>query len=80
MLNDRKLRSLNNGHMCTLPDGNDTCQGDSGGPLQIVKDAVSTIVGITSSGISCGSRVPGLYTRVGHFIEWIESVVWPWWK
>lgn len=77
-LAERKLRSLNEGHLCTSPGERDTCDGDSGGPLQIVDNiGVSTIVGVTSSGISCGSPfIPGIYTRVAFFLDWIESIVW----
>lgn len=57
----------------------DTCQGDSGGPLQIIhtKTKMATVVGIVSAGYSCGNALPGIYTRVATFIDWIESYVWP---
>lgn len=57
----------------------DSCQGDSGGPLQLVGDETvpTQIVGIVSFGISCATRLPGLYTRVAHYINWIEPIVWP---
>ncbi|KAI5644348.1 trypsin domain-containing protein [Phthorimaea operculella] len=61
------------------PDGlRDTCQGDSGGPLQGVTstDEQYRIVGITSFGRGCGSPVPGVYTRVAHYLDWIEEQVW----
>ncbi|XP_037299523.1 serine protease snake isoform X3 [Manduca sexta] len=62
-------------------EAKDTCQGDSGGPLQIVHDKIRcmyVIVGITSSGYACGFEgQPGLYTRVSHYVPWIESVLWP---
>lgn len=58
--------------------------GDSGGPLQFKtlregseQEDVFYIVGITSFGIGCGSNIPGVYTRVADFSNWIESVVWP---
>ncbi|XP_055614204.1 uncharacterized protein LOC129760571 [Uranotaenia lowii] len=54
----------------------DTCQGDSGGPLQILEDGRYKLVGVTSIGFGCGSELPGLYTRVAHYIEWIEETVW----
>lgn len=38
---------------------------------------MSHIVGITSFGIACGSEVPGIYTRVAEFLDWIEPKVWP---
>lgn len=59
--------------------GRDTCQGDSGGPLQIrdlENDCLFHVVGITSYGTYCGEEVPAVYTRVGSYIPWIESIVW----
>ncbi|CAH0600822.1 unnamed protein product [Chrysodeixis includens] len=59
----------------------DTCKGDSGGPLQtasFMAPCVFTITGVTSSGRACGfAGNSGLYTRVLHYLPWIESFVWP---
>ncbi|XP_026744116.1 serine protease snake-like [Trichoplusia ni] len=58
----------------------DTCLGDSGGPIQIKSKKIEcmyTIVGVTSFGGVCGVREPGIYTRVAHYVSWIENVVWP---
>ncbi|EGI60137.1 Serine protease snake [Acromyrmex echinatior] len=58
----------------------DTCQGDSGGPLQIVSEnkCVFQLIGITSFGKACAMiDIPGVYTRVSHYISWIEGIVWP---
>ncbi|KZC05938.1 Serine protease snake, partial [Dufourea novaeangliae] len=59
----------------------DTCQGDSGGPLQIVhpkNSCLFQVVGITSFGIGCAfPNNPGVYTRVAHYLNWIEDIVWP---
>ncbi|KAH9628786.1 hypothetical protein HF086_004946 [Spodoptera exigua] len=53
-------------------------QGDSGGPLQSSgSDGLSRLVGVTSFGRGCGSSVPGVYTRVSRYLDWIESIVWP---
>lgn len=63
-----------------LLKGGDTCQGDSGGPLQILLKSpycMYSLIGVTSFGKDCGSYSPGVYTRVSHFIPWIESIVWP---
>ncbi|XP_044258983.1 serine protease snake-like [Tribolium madens] len=62
-------------------DEKDTCQGDAGGPLQIYHEGddiscMYDIVGITSFGKACGLG-PGIYTRVSHYIKWIEDIVWP---
>lgn len=58
----------------------DACQGDSGGPLQMFESkslAIATVVGVVSFGASCGTELPGVYTRVAFYIDWIESIVWP---
>ncbi|KAF5282475.1 hypothetical protein FQR65_LT14284 [Abscondita terminalis] len=57
----------------------DTCSGDSGGPLQIQEEisTIYTIVGVTSYGIGCGGKIPGVYARVSSYLDWIESNVWP---
>ncbi|KAJ8708939.1 hypothetical protein PYW07_013543 [Mythimna separata] len=55
--------------------------GDSGGPLQTTNEfawCAYTILGVTSFGRQCGiSAGSGMYTRVYHYVPWIESVVWP---
>ena len=58
----------------------DTCHGDSGSPLQIAssyENCAWIIVGVTSFGhANCGiTGVPGGYTRVWHYKEWIESII-----
>lgn len=37
------------------------------------------IIGITSFGKSCGValNMPGVYTRVSAYTDWIEGIVWP---
>ncbi|PSN50157.1 Serine protease snake, partial [Blattella germanica] len=64
-----------------LNGGKDTCKGDSGGPLQVELDepfCMYDVIGITSFGSICGAKnSPAIYTRVSHYIPWIESVVWP---
>lgn len=62
------------------PIGNqDSCQGDSGGPLQTIRSyaKLPKVVGIVSFGIGCGHGLPGIYTRVAHYVDWIGSYVWP---
>ncbi|XP_053975613.1 serine protease snake-like isoform X2 [Hylaeus volcanicus] len=59
----------------------DTCQGDSGGPLQVVHPenvCLFQVLGITSFGQGCAFfNMPGVYTRVSHYLNWIEDIVWP---
>ena len=54
----------------------DSCQGDSGGPLMAFDPLYGYyLVGIVSFGPSpCALEGwPGVYTKVGNFIDWIES-------
>ncbi|XP_048485826.1 serine protease snake [Plutella xylostella] len=59
----------------------DTCQGDSGGPLQVKNRRINcmyTLVGVTSFGKGCGViGAPAIYTRISHYVDWIERIVWP---
>uniref|UniRef100_A0A182WMK6 CLIP domain-containing serine protease n=1 Tax=Anopheles minimus TaxID=112268 RepID=A0A182WMK6_9DIPT len=60
----------------------DSCQGDSGGPLGFsvdVSGARFVQFGIVSAGIrSCGKEsVPGIYTRVTSYMDWIAANVKP---
>ncbi|KOC63637.1 Serine protease snake [Habropoda laboriosa] len=58
----------------------DACQGDSGGPLQILhpSNCMFQVLGITSFGDGCAFiNTPGVYTRVAHYLNWIEENVWP---
>ncbi|XP_045120185.1 trypsin-1-like, partial [Portunus trituberculatus] len=63
-------------HLCAgyKAGGKDACQGDSGGPLVSPADASTprTCVGLVSAGLGCGRpKMPGLYTRVDWFVDWI---------
>lgn len=51
---------------------------DSGGPLQLLTDSEPVkIIGVVSFGGVCGSKQPGIYTRVASYVDWIGSHVWP---
>ncbi|KAF6198856.1 hypothetical protein GE061_006879 [Apolygus lucorum] len=67
--------------LCTFGRGvKDTCQGDSGGPLQLPLSnpyCMYSQIGVTSFGIECASNYPGVFTRVSHYVPWIEKHVWP---
>ncbi|XP_031634325.1 serine protease persephone-like [Contarinia nasturtii] len=74
------LQNIGQSQYCAYdPNGkNDSCQGDSGGPLHISNplQASVTIVGVVSYGIGCAA-LPGIYTRVAYYLDWIEPIVWP---
>lgn len=61
----------------TLTDTTDTCIGDSGGPLVIKQNDHFIQVGVTSFGgsdVICGEpRIPGVYTRLSTFIDYITQ-------
>ncbi|KAK7491854.1 hypothetical protein BaRGS_00016873 [Batillaria attramentaria] len=61
--------------------GVDACRFDSGGPLQCQYGDKWYAVGVTSWGDSNGGGCaramrPGVYTRVGNYIEWIQETVY----
>uniref|UniRef100_A0A182QR23 Peptidase S1 domain-containing protein n=1 Tax=Anopheles farauti TaxID=69004 RepID=A0A182QR23_9DIPT len=55
----------------------DTCPGDSGGPLVVTINEKPYLAGVVSYGITCGQDIPGIYTRITHYLDWIEQHVWP---
>jgi len=60
--------------------GKDSCNGDSGGPLiyREFTDEPWHQIGLVSFGTStCGKGVPGVYTRVAEYMDWIESKLRP---
>ncbi|XP_070158219.1 venom protease isoform X1 [Polyergus mexicanus] len=74
-------RGLDDNMLCVLDTNvtrrSDACQGDSGGPLLMFTGPNHSIVGITAFGQSCGGSIPGVYTAVYSYLEWIERQVWP---
>jgi len=57
------------------------CHGDSGGPLVYYGGGRPLLMGIVSYNIGkreCGTRAnPGVYTRVSHYLPWIEKYTGP---
>lgn len=51
--------------------GKDACQGDSGGPLIALEEKTPFLVGLVSFGPESCGEVPGAYTRVQYFADWI---------
>jgi len=56
----------------------DSCAGDSGGPLLTLDSKFRwTVIGVVSFGpSSCGSIVPGVYTRVDSYSRWINRALY----
>ena len=53
-----------------------TCKGDSGGPLlQEGIDRRTTLIGIVSGAVKCGSSYPSWLTRVESFTKWIGCIL-----
>lgn len=67
---------IRNTHLCAGgEEGKDTCADDSGGPLMREIDGNYYLLGVVSFGPSvCGTKnVPGVYTNVAQFMDWIRS-------
>lgn len=62
-------------------NGIDSCRGDSGGPLMVQQTvshwSVYYVIGVVSIGPrDCGMQgVPGVYTKVGSYIDWITNTI-----
>ncbi|QUJ68116.1 serine protease [Photobacterium sp. GJ3] len=60
----------------------DSCYGDSGGPLVWQDPQASSdpdfglrLVGLVSFGEGCAGNLPGVYTQVSTYLDWIAAVV-----
>ena len=66
---------------CAGAANTDSCQGDSGGPIVKEVDGVKHLAGIVSWGYGCAiSGYPGVYTRISHYVDWIEAHTGPLWQ
>lgn len=63
--------------ICAMRQGTrkDSCQGDSGGPLVVPSGDGFVQVGVVSWGRGCGGALPGVYTRVATFSDWIKQAI-----
>jgi serine protease 27 len=71
-----KTNKISESQMCAggRDGGVDSCWADSGGPL--ISKTTGNLIGIVSTGVGCARRgLPGIYTRVSRFANWIEKNV-----
>ena len=83
MAQEKCIKKLKNASQDILPSmicagyphgGVDACKGDSGGPLACYEEGSYKLYGVISWGLGCGKAgVPGVYSRVTHYLDWIES-------
>lgn len=60
--------------ICAGDVGKDSCNGDSGGPILMKSGSVWYQVGLVSYGANdCGNGLPGVYTRVAYYLDWIRA-------
>lgn len=53
----------------------DACHGDSGGPMVCSEKGFFVVRGVTSWGLGCASRYPGVYARVYRALDWIYNTM-----
>ncbi|KAJ8723965.1 hypothetical protein PYW07_007945 [Mythimna separata] len=79
---ERVTRQIDTSQICAGGvAGQDSCRGDSGGPLMGQAPSANNwmVLGVVSYGPSpCGTQGwPGVYTRVGAYVDWILSKLRP---
>ncbi|XP_076624592.1 uncharacterized protein LOC143343509, partial [Colletes latitarsis] len=69
--------NLHPGFICAGgEEGKDACKGDGGGPMVCERHGRWQLAGIVSWGIGCGQPgVPGVYSRVSHYLDWIQQII-----
>lgn len=77
----RKEATFTHTEFCAWDELGDTCTGDLGGPLIALWNGHHYVVGLNSyinvrdDSEYVPSDYPGVYTRVGSYLEWIEAVL-----
>ena len=70
---------LENFYLCALHRQRETdvaCNGDSGAPLVCKQGRYNFAIGVLSFGIAdCDTRIPGVYTNICTFIQWIQNTI-----
>ena len=70
--------------ICAGGIGADSCKGDSGGPLTCLtwnpkkNPNERFLCGIVSFGVGCMTRLPGIYTDVSKYYDWIMKHIHAW--
>lgn len=57
--------------ICVAAGDSGTCQGDSGGPLFVETTDGIVLSGVVSWSVGRCARYPGVFTRVGAYIDWM---------
>ena len=73
-----EVKRFENSTIASITDWEMEClQGDSGGPLVCKTSTGENILaGVVSWGIGCATPdVPGIYTDVQHYLDWIHKVM-----
>lgn len=75
----RQRASFTTEEFCAWDETGDNCTGDLGGPLMALRDGKYLLIGLNSYVNSDHSiraeGLPGVYTRVGSHLKWIEKVL-----
>jgi len=72
---DLNFGYIRDSHICAGTGFPNACSGDSGGPMSCYKDGQWWQVGLTSWGSSTCNTIPGVYTRLSSFWEWIHIMM-----
>ena len=60
-------------HICAGNGNPNACSGDSGGPMSCEYNGVWYVAGVTSWGSLMCQGVPGVYTRLTYYDDWIKE-------